>query len=213
MRRDARLGRSCRATRPSANEQAPVPRSGQIPGGRSMGDTPTTWSEEGSRLYREFAPVIVPDRDEQIATLLALLPFARDEPFRAVELGCGEGRLTFALLDAFPRAAALALDGSAGMRAHAGALLRPLGARAAVEPFDLLRTDWLARLDGADCVLSCLALHHLPGDGKRRLFAALAGRLSPRGAVLIADLVEPQRPEARALFAATWDRLTEARSL
>ena len=47
----------------------------------------------------------------------------------------------------------------------------------------------------------------------RRPPPALAGRLSPRGAVLIADLVEPQRPEARALFAATWDRLTEAQSL
>src|SRR6059058_4276684 len=150
MRRDAGLGHSCRATCPPANENAPAARAGQIPGGRSMGDTPATWSEEDSRLYREFAAVIVPDRDEQIATLLALVPFARDEPFRAVELGSGEGRLAFALLDAFPRAAALALDGSAEMRAHATALLRPFGARAAVEPFDLLRMDWLARLDGAD---------------------------------------------------------------
>jgi hypothetical protein len=30
---------------------------------------------------------------------------------------------------------------------------------------------------------------------------------------LIADLVEPQRPEARQLFAAAWDRLAQAQSL
>jgi tRNA (cmo5U34)-methyltransferase len=55
-------------------------------------------------------------------------------------------------------------------------------------------------------------LHHLSAEEKRRLFAELYRRLSTRGALLIADLVEPQRVEARALFAATWDRMTEAQS-
>jgi tRNA (cmo5U34)-methyltransferase len=45
------------------------------------------------------------------------------------------------------------------------------------------------------------------------MFAAVAQRLSTRGALLIADLVAPQRPEARELFAATWDRSAEAQSL
>ncbi|MDP9374304.1 MAG: class I SAM-dependent methyltransferase [Chloroflexota bacterium] len=178
-----------------------------------MADTQPTWTEEDSRLYREIAPVAVPAREEQIAALLALLPFAPGEPFRAVELACGEGGLSFALLDAFPRAEVLALDGSAEMRAHAAERLRRFGPRVAVEPFDIAERDWLPRLDGAGCVLSSLAIHHLPGEGKRRLFADVAGRLSPRGALLIADLVAPGRPEAGALFAAEWDRATEARSV
>jgi hypothetical protein len=35
------------------------------------------WNETDSRIYREIAAVAVPRRDEQIAALVALAPFAR----------------------------------------------------------------------------------------------------------------------------------------
>jgi SAM-dependent methyltransferase len=178
-----------------------------------MTATQNVWTEDDSRVYREVAAVAVPDRAEQMAALLTLLPFGRDESFRAVELACGEGRLTYSLLDCFPRASAVALDGSEDMRGHATALLRPFGSRAEVAPFELSASDWHARLDGAGCVLCSLSVHHLSGEEKRRLFAAVAQRLAPRSALLIADLVAPQRPEARELFAATWDRSAQERSL
>jgi tRNA (cmo5U34)-methyltransferase len=62
-------------------------------------------------------------------------------------------------------------------------------------------------------VVSSLAIHHLSGEQKRRLFEAVAQRLTPRGALLIADLVEPRRDEARELFAATWDIAAEANAV
>ena len=68
-------------------------------------------------------------------------------------------------------------------------------------------------LDGADVVVSSLCVHHLNGEGKRDLFAAVHDRLSARGCLLIADLVLPQREEARKLFAATWDRSARERSI
>lgn len=175
--------------------------------------TQTGWTEGDTRLYRQLAPVAVPDRAEQLATLLALLPFGPDDAFQAVELGCGEGNLSAALLDCFPRASLLALDGSAAMRGRAAARLGRFGRRARVEPFNLSAADWLARIDRADCLLASLCLHHLPGPEKRRLFGALYPRLSSRGAALVADLVEPQRAEARRLFADTWDRLAQAQSV
>ncbi len=168
------------------------------------------WSEEDSTFYRQIAAIGVPEREEQIATLLALLPYGREQQFRAVELGCGEGALSYAVLHCFPRASVLALDGSRAMRERAAAVLAPFGDRARVEPFDLNSAAWLPQLDGAGCVLSSLCLHHLPGERKQELFRAVAGRISPQGALLIADLVEPQRPEARELFADTWDE--DARS-
>lgn len=171
-----------------------------------------TWSEEDSALYQAIAAVAVPAREEQIATLLTLLPFGRDEPFRAVELASGEGFLSRALLDLFPRATVVALDGSAEMRERTAERLGEHGARGTVAPFDIARDDWHAHLDGADCVLSSLCIHHLDGAGKRRLFAAIGGRLSARGALLIADLVAPSRPEANDVYAAGWDRAAEAQS-
>jgi SAM-dependent methyltransferase len=171
------------------------------------------WTEEDSELYRQLAAVLVPAREEQIATLLILLPFGREERFRAVELGCGEGALAFALLDCFPNASLLALDGSRSMRARTAERLGRFGARACVEPFGLASKDWLPRLQDADCVLSSLCLHHLSGADKQRLFAAVCSRLSGRGAFLIADVIEPQRPEARTLFAEAYDRITKAQSI
>lgn len=168
------------------------------------------WRETDTDLYRQIAPVAVPARAEQIAALLTLLPFRPDEPFRVVELGCGEGRLAAALLSCFAGAEILALDGSAGMRAQAAARL---GQRAEVAPFQLAAAGWRGRLAGADCVLASLSVHHLDGAAKQRLFADIHAGLSTRGVLLLADLVAPQRAEAGRLFAATWDRLAEQQSL
>jgi tRNA (cmo5U34)-methyltransferase len=164
------------------------------------------WTEADSLLYQELAAVAVPERVEQMAALLTLLPFAPDEVGRVVELACGEGRLTQALLDAFPHATALALDGSEAMRAQARARLQRFGERAEVAGFALGGEAWWGLVAGADAVVSSLAVHHLAGAHKQRLFAAMARRLSERGALLLADLVQPVRAEAEELFATGWDR-------
>jgi tRNA (cmo5U34)-methyltransferase len=56
-------------------------------------------------------------------------------------------------------------------------------------------------------------IHHLFADGKRQLYADLAARLEPGGALLIADLVQPGVPRAAAIFARQWDDATRAQSL
>lgn len=171
------------------------------------------WSAESSAVYRQLASVAVPAREEQVATLLTLLPFGREEAFRVVELASGEGALSQAILDAFPAATALALDGEASMREATAARLHPYGERARVAAFDITDKDWHGLLDGADVVVSSLCVHHLDGEGKRGFFAAVHDRVSARGCLLVADLVQPHRVEAEALFAATWDRSAQERSL
>lgn len=176
-------------------------------------DSQNQWSEENSQLYQEIAPIVVPARAEQIASLLTLLPFSSNDAFRAVEVGCGEGILSEVLLTCFPKAIVIALDGSEEMRIQAAKRLNDFGTRAQIEPFDLMSDDWHGHLRNADCVLSSLVIHHLTGEGKKTLFATIHNHLSPRGVFLIADLIHPQRSEASELFAATWDRITETQSL
>jgi tRNA (cmo5U34)-methyltransferase len=170
------------------------------------------WEESDSALYRSFAPVAVPDREAQLATLLCLLPFGPEETFTAVDLGCGEGALSSALLDCFAHASVVGVDGSSSMRDRAQERLAPFGRRAAVRPLDLRASAWPIPVDRPDCVLSSLVVHHLDGPAKRRFFDATRARISPRGALLIADLVEPRRSEARSLWAEAWDRAARARS-
>jgi len=176
-------------------------------------DETVEWSAENSAVYRQLASVAVPAREVQVATLLCLLPFGREEAFRVVELASGEGMLSHAILEAFPAATVLALDGEASMRQATAARLRPYGERAQVAAFDIMSDEWYGMLDGADVVVSSLCVHHLNGQGKRDLFMAVHERLLARGCLLIADLVLPQREEARALFAATWDRSAHERSI
>jgi SAM-dependent methyltransferase len=176
-------------------------------------DESVEWSAESSETYRQLASVAVPAREEQVATLLSLLPFGRAEAFHVVELASGEGMLSQAILEAFPAATVLALDGEESMRQATAARLRPYGERVQVAAFDIMTDGWYDKLDSVDVVVSSLCVHHLNGEGKRNLFAAVHERLSARGCLLIADLVLPQREETREFFAATWDRSAREQSI
>jgi trans-aconitate methyltransferase len=167
----------------------------------------TTWSEEDSATYRAIAQVAVPRRREMVETLLAAAPFPTGEPLKILELGSGEGFLAEALLTRFPRSSLTALDGSASMRSEATGRLSAFGERARVAAFDLTALDWWDRMFGVDLIVSSLALHHLNDAKKQYLYKAAAERLSPRGALLMADVVDPQHPAAREAAADRWDAL------
>jgi hypothetical protein len=51
--------------------------------------------------YSKMASVIVPFREQQLATLISLIPYSEDENFCVVELGCGEGQLAKSLANPF----------------------------------------------------------------------------------------------------------------
>jgi tRNA (cmo5U34)-methyltransferase len=149
----------------------------------------------------------VPRRGEMIAALVAAAPFGAQEPIKILELGSGEGLLSAALLERFPRASLSALDGSESMRQAANARVAAFGGRARVAPFELPTLDWWDRMFGVDLIVSSLALHHLNDAKKQYFYKAAAERMSPRGALLIADLIEPQHTAARAAAADRWDAL------
>ena len=170
------------------------------------------WAEEDSAIYAEIAEIAVPRRAEMTATVVAAAPFAPGEAFRIVELGSGEGFLAEALLEAFPAASVLALDGSESMRARTASRTARFGVRAAVRDFTLDAVDWWDRLAGVDLVVSSLCLHHLSDAKKRYLYKAVAERISSRGALLIADLIDPMHPASQQLAADAWDRAARSRA-
>ena len=165
----------------------------------------SAWTEHDAQTYLEIADVAVPRRQEMIATLVSTVPFAHDEPVKILELGSGDGRLAEALLTVFPRATLTALDGSESMRRETTRRLALFGERARVAAFDVAALDWWDRMFGVDLIVSSLCLHHLNDAKTQYFYKAAAERLSPRGALLIADLVDPQHPAARRLAADQWD--------
>ena len=167
----------------------------------------TMWNEDDSTTYRAIARVAVPRRQEMVEALLGAVPFSTEEPLTILELGSGEGLIAEVLLTRFPAASLTALDGSESMRAETTSRLAAFGARARVAAFDLAALDWWDRMFSVDLVVSSLALHHLNDAKKQYLYKAAADRLSERGALLVADLIDPQHPAARTVAADRWDTL------
>ena len=62
-------------------------------------------------------------------------------------------------------------------------------------------------------MVSSLVVHHLDGDGKRRLFADLHTRLEPGGALLICDVVEAANAWGLRHMARSWNDEVERQSL
>lgn len=176
-----------------------------------MGEQRGTWSETESGTYRDLSRYAVPERERQVAIVTAIVR-AADIDGDVLDLCCGEGLLTEALLRALPEATVHAYDGSKSMlaatRDRAGVLERLV-----TRQIDLGATDW-RRFDlPLRAVVSSLAIHHLDGAGKRALFADLGAALKPGGVFVLADVIRPTTAVGHAIAAELWDEEVRRRAL
>lgn len=172
----------------------------------------TFWTETNTQTFLDYGRYFVPGRERQMETICGLIP-SPPEGAQIVELCCGEGLLAQALLERFPGAALLGLDGSPEMLAAAGRRLAAFGERFQPRHFDLARSEWRADIRDAHAVVSSLAIHHLDGQEKQQLLADVYEMLSPGGVFVIADLIAPVGKQAEAVAADAWDWAVQQRSL
>ncbi|GAA1933697.1 methyltransferase domain-containing protein [Streptomyces sodiiphilus] len=123
---------------------------------------------------------------EHTVSLIGWLPL-KSAPHRIVDLGCGTGAGTFALLDRFPEAHVTAVDASAG---HLQRLREKACARGVEER---VRTV-LADLDGPalpdfgspDLVWASASMHHMADPA--RVLRAVHDALAPGGLLALVEL-------------------------
>ena len=161
------------------------------------------WSEADSAYFLDHGRFYVPERDRQMALLTALVPRLSDARI-VVDLCCGEGLLSEAVLAAQPETVVVGLDGSPAMREAAARRLAAHGARFTSGQCDLHALE-LPTGAPLRAIVSSLALHHVPHEGKPALYRRLHDALEPGGALLIADLVCPPTAAGREAAAAEWD--------
>lgn len=127
-------------------------------------------------------------RNEVFRLLTALVPAARTEPLRVLDIGCGYGPLATVVLDEFPHATAVGLDLSEAMMQIGSPRMARFGARFRYLIADIgsgLLPDELP--DPLDLVVSSLAVHHLHPQEGARLYRSIYERLAPNGSFFNID--------------------------
>lgn len=171
----------------------------------------TAWTETESATYRSLSSYAVPERERQVDIATALVRATTAEG-DALDLCCGEGLLTAALLAALPDARVLAFDGSDSMLAATAERAGAPG-RLTTRRIDLADPGWRRFERPLRAVVSSLAVHHLDGPEKRALFADLHAALAPGGVFVLADVIRPATRAGDAVAAAMWDEETRRRAL
>lgn len=152
------------------------------------------------------------ERDQQFALLARLLPYESDEPIRILDIGAGYGAVASALLDRFPNAHAALLDVSPAMieeggkrlGAYAGRYEYVIGDFAAGRLPDSLLSH--GRDGDFQVIVSSLAIHHLPPEGKQSLYRDIASRLEPGGCFFNIDSVGAPDHDVEAVYSRVVDR-------
>ena len=170
------------------------------------------WDEETSELFADYGEYFVPERDVQMETVCALVPDLTDSP-HVVDICCGEGLMSEALLARLPGVMVHAYDGSPTMLAKTRNRLTAYEGRFETREMNITATDWRRFPWPVRAFVSSLAVHHLDGAGKQALFSDLAAALAPGGAVIIVDLVEPETTIGKAVSAKAWDDAVRSRCL
>jgi SAM-dependent methyltransferase len=144
------------------------------------------WVDRWERMQERY----LVRRRERFAALVALIDATQARVERVLDLGCGPGSLTLAVLDAFPQAEVYGIDYDPSVLVLAQARLAHFGTRVHLIQADLQRAAWVRRVPAPiEAVISSTALHWLEPDVLAALYCQIAGLLAPGGILLNADHV------------------------
>lgn len=148
----------------------------------------TAWQAAGlTNAYLEGVRGAIPQAAEQIDIIVRLARAACPEARVFLDLGCGDGILGHALLDAFSanNPEAVFADFSPPMLDAARARLN--GYNAQFVNIDYAQSDWATAVEESssfDVIVSGFSIHHQPDAIKQRLYRDIHSLLSPGGIFL-----------------------------
>jgi SAM-dependent methyltransferase len=165
---------------------------------------------ELATAFLEARTTLLPLLDVQEDLLRRLFERHPHGVTRFLDLGCGDGAMSEVMLSLFADAEAVLVDFSEPMLERAARRLEDSGTHWRIVDADLSDPAWSERLPpGAyGAAVSGLAIHHLPSERKRSLFAELYRLLEPGAMFVNMDYVSVEGP-LRGL----WDEQTLANAV
>ncbi len=143
----------------------------------------TQWQRQDvTQHYLEQVRGGIPFGAEQINVMLQVIQHFKQDVQQIMDLGCGNGFLGKVLLDTYPNALALFIDHSEPMVEQAKEYLAAYKNQSTVIQGDFSESlSTFAEPDSVDCVVSGFAIHHLPHDKKKKLYAEIYTLLKDGG--------------------------------
>ena len=141
------------------------------------------------------------ERHREFVLIRAMIPKTREQEFRYLNLGAGNGLLDEVLLEHFPGAEGTLVDGSLAMLGAARERLERFGDRVEYVQGNFTTSDWAGALSGPfDVAVSTIALHNLrDAVAIREVYAQTYKLLGHGGLFLNLDYIRPARPELSGL--------------
>ena len=172
------------------------------------------WHDEGfaRRWDTEDATRTNPDREAQIALLVALVAESFRDGDRLLDLGVGSGLVEEALFERLPDIEVVGVDHSEAMLGQARTRYRGRTNLRLVEGgFEDL--DSIGTPDGLgppfEFVICVQALHEVDDDVKRAVFAFVRRRIAPRGLFLVLDRFDYEPFALAPEYRCMWKRLNQ----
>jgi SAM-dependent methyltransferase len=152
------------------------------------------WQHWVDRLDRMQERYLV-GRQERFGIIVQAIRAVCPQPHRILDLGCGTGSLTAAVLAAFPGCQAVGVDLDASLLLLAKHRLAQFGSRVKLLNEDLRDTGWIDKAGGGlDAAVSATALHWLSAAHLAELYRRVGAVLKPGGIFLNADHAGSERP-------------------
>lgn len=165
------------------------------------------WADgEFSQNYRDDADIYLPFRSQFIEVSKSLYGhyISKSSKAKVLDLGCGDGLFIQELSKSFKLSKVTLVDGSLEMLEAAKKRLSGQNRNYYIQASfqQLLANDPLN--DNFDFIYSSLAIHHLPLDKKKKLYAYIYGHLSSGGWFIHYDVVLPQSEKLEKWYLSLW---------
>ncbi|MGI8963336.1 MAG: class I SAM-dependent methyltransferase [Thermomicrobiales bacterium] len=161
------------------------------------------WQQADTTANYHRSRQAVPFAEAQFEIVERVLRAHEVEVLHMLDLGCGGGIATQAMIDRFPVSRAALVDFSEPMLDAARQRFVDTEVDRRIVPGDLLVNDWLAEVEQSapfDLVVSRYAIHHLPHERKRSLYAETFDLLRPGGMFINIEHVQSPNAEYQAAF-------------
>jgi len=167
----------------------------------------SAWAqEEFSKNYLEKADSYIPERRRMIGIMSSLFDYSFHDKreTRVLDLGCGDGVLTEALVTKQNSLSATLVDGSQIMLQKARERLKLHRQLSFVQASfqDILTGRVL--LENYDFCVSSMAIHHLDMKEKAALYMYISGHLNSGGCFVNIDVVLPPSEELEGWYFSHW---------